>query len=334
MSLNQHFISRARRQPARIVFPETNDNRILVAAAEIAERGIADPILIGNEEKIRTTADELELNQTSLEIRSNQDSNSLAKYAELYLESRNIKPAIARRLVNKPLSFGGMMVRAGDADGMVAGVATATASVIQAASLTIGFHPDLSTPSSFFIMLIPEFNGQTEVPLIFADCAVNIDPDYRELAEIAVASGRNAQALLGIEPRIAMLSFATKGSANHTRIDKVRRAVELASDLEPGLLFDGELQGDAALIARVAAKKVQESPVAGAANVLIFPDLDSGNIAYKLVQYLGGAQAIGPILQGFAKPVNDMSRGASVEDLIAVTAITSLQAQNSNGKYS
>ncbi|NQT97703.1 MAG: phosphate acetyltransferase [Candidatus Marinimicrobia bacterium] len=334
MSLIQHFISRARRQPARIVFPETADNRILIAAAKTAEMGIADPILIGNEEKIRITANELELNLTSLEIRSNQDPDSLDKYAELYRESRNIKSAIARRLVSKPLSFGGMMVKAGDADGMIAGVVTATATVIQAASLTIGFQPGMSTPSSFFIMIIPDYYGQLDYPMIFADCAVNVDPNLQELAEIAIASGYNARALLDVDPKIALLSFATQGSANHALVDKVRAATRIAREAAPDLKIDGEIQGDAAIVPDVAAKKMKDSVVAGSANVLIFPNLDAGNIAYKLVQYLAGSKAIGPILQGFAKPVNDLSRGASVEDLIAVTAITSIQAQNSNVNYS
>jgi len=209
---------------------------------------------------------------------------------------------------------------------MVGGIANATASMIQAATLTIGFQPGINTPSSFFVMIIPSFRGEENVPIIFADCAVNIQPDARQLAEIGVASARNTRCLLGIEPRVAFLSFSTKGSANHADADKVIEAVKIAREIEPSCLMDGELQGDAALIPSVAAKKVKESSVAGRANVLIFPDLDAGNIAYKLVQWLGGARAIGPILQGFAKPVSDLSRGASVDDVVGVTAITSVQA--------
>jgi len=219
-----------------------------------------------------------------------------------------------------------MMVHVGDADGMVAGVASATASVLQAASLTIGFGQGLSTPSSFFIMAIPGTETRPEAPLIFADCAVNIAPSPQQLAEIAVASGTNAQTLLGIEPRVAFLSFSTRGSANHRDVTKVTEALRIAREMRPDLKMDGELQGDAALSPRVAAKKVNASEVAGRANVLIFPDLDAANIAYKLVQQLGGATAIGPVMQGFAKPVNDLSRGASVEDIVAVTAITVVQA--------
>ncbi len=324
----QNFEFIARKNPARIVYPEAQDDRILTAAVRAAETGIARPVLVGQEESVRSRAKQLSLNAAAVEIVDNTIDSELDRYAELYVQNRAVKTSIARRLIKKPLSFGGMMVKAGDADGMVAGVASATAAVIQAASLTIGFQPGISTPSSFFIMVLPEFAGQSNYPLIFADCAVNIDPSEQELAEIAVVSAANARTLLGVEPRVALLSFATKGSANHARVDKVKNALTIARTMAPDVLIDGELQGDAALVAAVAAKKVKESSVAGAANVLIFPDLDAGNIAYKLVQYLGKAKAIGPILQGFARPVNDMSRGASVEDLLAVTAITSVQAQN------
>ncbi len=324
----QDFKEIARRKPARIVFPEAQDDRILLAADMVAKEGIARPVLIGQEESVRSRAAELKLDFSGVEINDNTEDAVLDKYAELYVQNRTVKTSIARRLVKKPLSFGGMMVKSGAADGMIAGVASATAAVIQAASLTIGFQPGISTPSSFFIMVLPEFAGQSDYPLVFADCAVNIDPSDKELAEIAVVSAANAKVLLGVEPQVALLSFASKGSANHARVDKIKSALAFSREMAPELSIDGELQGDAALIEAVAAKKVKESPVAGKANVLIFPDLDSGNIAYKLVQYLAGAKAIGPILQGFAHPVNDMSRGASVEDLVAVSAITSVQAQS------
>ncbi|MFH1851155.1 MAG: phosphate acetyltransferase [Candidatus Neomarinimicrobiota bacterium] len=327
MELIQQFIQTAKSAPARIVFPESQDERILRAASLAAQMGIAIPVLLGQETVIRGKAHALGLDFSAIKIVDPDNDAMLDRYADLYIRSRDVKLSIARRLVKKPLSFGGMMVKAGDAEGMVAGVASATASVIQAASLTIGFRPGMSTPSSFFIMIVPQYNGIKNYPLIFADCAVNIDPSARELAEIALASGANARALLNVQPRIAFLSFATKGSANHARVDKVRTAVVLARELDSVFEIDGELQGDAALVPAVAVKKVKESTVAGSANVLVFPDLDSGNIAYKLVQYLAGAKAIGPILQGFASPVNDMSRGASVDDLIAVTAITSIQAK-------
>lgn len=256
-----------------------------------------------------------------------EQEEKLAYFADMYATSRDMKLAIAKKMVKKPLAFGGMMVKSGEADGMVAGVATATAFVIQIASLTIGLKEGFTKPSSFFIMVVPEFAGEKDKVFIFADCAVAVSPSAQELAEIGVAAGLNAKALLDLEPRIAFLSFSTKGSANHADVDKVVQAVEIAKILNPDLAIDGELQGDAAIVPRVAAKKVKESHVAGSANVLVFPDLDSGNINYKLVQYLAHAKAYGPIMQGFAKPVNDMSRGATVDDLVAVAAITAVQAK-------
>lgn len=326
MDLTQSFIEKAKQNPARIVYPEGKDARIVTAAAKAAEMGIAKPIIVGEPEDVAVRAKENGVYLDGVKVISPKTPADVERYAKLYSETRNIREAIAVKLVRKPLSFGGMMVNAGDADGMVGGVDSATATVIQTSSLTVGFAEGISTPSSFFIMILPEFSGEKNKPILFADCAVNIQPNARQLAEIGVATGHNARALLGMEPKIAFLSFSTKGSASHEDIDKVAEAVKIAKEIAPEFDIDGELQGDAALVERVGKKKAKDSSVAGNANVLVFPDLDAGNICYKLVQYLGNAVALGPVLQGFAKPVNDMSRGASVDDLIGVTAITSVQA--------
>lgn len=327
MNIIDQFTATAQKNPARIVYPEASDPRILKAVVQVQELKIARPILIGNPEQIRTVAKEHHCDLGSIEIIDSKNDSRLETYSQIYADKRSLRQAIAQKLVRKPLSFGGMMVSQGAADGMVAGVATATSIVIQTATLTVGFQEGLSTPSSFFIMIIPEFQGEKDKIFLFADSAVNIQPTAQQLAEIAIASGTNARALLGINPKIAFLSFSTKGSAGHEDADKVLEALDIAKKIKPEFDMDGELQLDAAIVPSVAAKKVKESTVAGQANVLIFPDLDSGNIGYKLVQYMANAKAIGPILQGFAKPVNDMSRGASVDDLIAVTAITSVQAR-------
>ncbi len=327
MDIVQKFIQKAQNNPARLVYPEATDPRILEAVTKVRDLGIAKPILVGNSTEILKVADEQKLSLSGIDIIDNKLDARLETFTQVYAQKREMRAAIARKLVQKPLSFGGMMVSQGDADGMVAGVATATSIVIQTATLTVGFQEGLSTPSSFFIMIIPAFQGEQDKVFIFADSAVNIQPTAQQLAEIAIASGTNAKALLGIEPKIAFLSFSTHGSAGHADADKVTEALELARKINPDFAMDGELQLDAAIIPKVAAKKVQASSVAGQANVLIFPDLDAGNIGYKLVQYMANAKAIGPILQGFAKPVNDMSRGASVDDLIAVSAITSVQAK-------
>ena len=327
MSVVDKFIARAKDNPARIVYPEATDPRILQAVVQVKEQGIATPILIGSPGQVQEIARDHNCSISGIEIIDSKTDARLDDYAQAYATNRDLREAIAKKLVRKPLSFGGMMVNQGAADGMVAGVATATSIVIQTATLTVGFQEGLSTPSSFVIMIIPEFQEKRDKIFLFADSAVNIQPSAQQLAEIAIASGTNARALLGIDPKIAFLSFSTKGSAGHADADKVIEALAIARNINPEFDMDGELQLDASIIPSVASKKVQESSVAGEANVLVFPDLDAGNIGYKLVQYMANAKAIGPILQGFAKPVNDMSRGASVDDLIAVSAITSVQAK-------
>jgi len=251
-----------------------------------------------------------------------RDPKLLARYAAEYRKARpDVFEKVAARVVRKQLVFAGAAVAAGDADCMVAGAANATAGVISAAVLTIGLARGIKVPSSFFLMAFPDFLGRGPRVLVYADCGVNVQPSAEELADIAIASARSGAALLGEKPCVAMLSFSTKGSGTHPDADKVIAATELVRKKAPEIAVDGELQADSAIIERVAKRKCPESPVAGRANVLVFPDLDAGNIAYKLSQYLGGARAYGPILQGFRKPCSDLSRGASVEDIVGAAAI-------------
>jgi len=327
MSIVDKFKSAARRKNLSVALPDGNDARTLRAAAILTAEGIAKPIVLGKADEIAALAATAGVDLDGIMIVDPAKSDRIEEYAVKYREKRdNVSVAIARRIVRKPLYYGGCMVAVGDADAMVAGADSSTATVIQAGALTVGLAPGIATPSSFFLMILPNFHGEKDKGFIFADCAVNVDPTPEELAEIALASATSCEKLLSQEPRVAMISFSTCGSASHKRVTRVKEALQIAAEREPHLAIDGEFQVDSAIVPAVAAKKVKgHSRVAGKANVLVFPDLDTGNAAYKLTQHMGGAMAIGPFFQGFAKPISDLSRGASVEDIVSTVAITLAQ---------
>lgn len=315
-----------------VVLPESYDERMLFAAEKIAAEGLAKIVLLGNPEKVKEDAAAKGVDLAGVEILDPCTSPKLDSYVENLVEIRKKKGLTAedaRKLLTAPdnLYYAGLMVRLGDAGGCVAGATSTTGNVLRAAIQTIGTSPGMKTVSSFFIMITKDAKFGEDGIVLFADCAVNPNPDSQALAEIAVSTARNCKSFLDVDARVAMLSFSTKGSASHPDIDKVTKALEIAKQIAPELQIDGELQADAALIPSIGEKKAPGSAVAGKANVVVFPDLDAGNIGYKLTERIGGAEAVGPIIQGLAKPVNDLSRGCSVTDVVGTVAITAIQAQ-------
>jgi len=332
MHLVDQIKANARANLQTVVLPEGYDDRMVEASARIVADNLAKIVLLGNPATLNAKAVELGISLAGVTIVEPKSSDLLDSYAAELVELRKKKglsreAAIELLTAEDNLYFAAMMVRKEDAGGAVAGAANTTGDVLRAAFQVVGTAPGMNTVSSVFLMVTktPDFgeNGT----LCFADCAVNPNPDAQALAEIAVSTAASCKSFLGVDARVAMLSFSTKGSAKHSDCDKVLKALEIAKELAPNLAIDGELQADAALIPKVGDKKAPGSNVAGQANTLVFPDLDSGNIGYKLVERLAGAEAVGPIIQGLAKPVNDLSRGCSVDDIVSVSAITAVQAQ-------
>jgi phosphate acetyltransferase len=330
MKISQLIREKAKKNPKIIVLPEGEEPRMIKAAETIINEGLASLILLGREENIKSKARELGIDLSNkIQIINPKDSKKLKEYADSYYQLRKNKGVSSEeafQLLENPLYFGALMVYHDDADGLVAGSINATGDVFRPALQTIKTAPGINIVSSSFIMVIPDCPYGEKGVMVFADCALNPEPNAEQLADVAIASAATGKALVGFEPRVAMLSFSTRGSGKHPLVDKVIEATKIAKEKKPELLIDGELQADAALIPSIGERKAPNSKIAGKANVLIFPDLHSGNIAYKLIERLAKAKAIGPISQGMRKPVNDLSRGCSVEDIVNVVAITVLQA--------
>ena len=331
MSLMDQVKAKAKADVKQILLPEGPEERTVQAAAKITKEGIAKVTLLGNRDEIEASAKKLNVSLNGVSIVDPLTDPDLEKYTELFYELRKEKGVDmekAKKTMKNPLFFAAMMTREGRGDGMVAGALCTTGDTLRPGLQIVKMAKGISVVSSCFIMEVPNKAYGDNGVLVFGDCAVNPCPTAEQLAAIAISTAATAKALCGIEPRVAMLSFSTKGSAKHELVDKVTEAARIAKELAPDLMLDGDLQADAALVDKVGQLKSPGSPVAGKANVLIFPDLQAGNIGYKLVQRLAGAEAVGPICQGFKYPINDLSRGCSVDDIVSVVAITAVQAQN------
>lgn len=331
MSVLQRIVEKAKTEPKRIVLCEADDARVLAAAVRASKDRTAVVTLVGNPDTAREIASQHQLDLTGLDIVDPADSPQRDRYARALLklrEKKGMTPEQANQAILQPLCFANVMLHLGDADGSVAGAVHTTADVVRTALQVVGGKAGAgSIVSSFFLMIFEHDHHPTKGGMIFSDCGLVIDPDATQLARIAMDSAKSAQALLGEEARIAMLSFSTQGSAQHANVSKVQAATQKVRDAAPELLIDGEVQLDAAIIPAIASRKLAHSNVKGHANVLIFPDLNAGNIGYKLAERLGGAIAIGPLLQGLNKPANDLSRGCSADDVYNVIAVTCVQAQ-------
>ncbi len=323
------ILTAARNQPKRIVLSEGEDPRIAEAAARAQKDGIAHPVLIGKPSVIAERLSEIGESATDFEIIDPTAAPQSRTYTDAYYalrQHKGVTPEAAMQAMQSPLGFAAMMVRQHDVDGTVGGALHATADTVRAALQIIGRAAGTKTVSSFFLMMLCEPHHTKKGGFVFADCGLVVEPTVEELAEIAISSGQSFNGLLGEEPRIAMLSFSTHGSAQHERVNLVAEATKRVKDARPNLIVDGDLQFDTAFVPAVSAAKAPASPLKGDANVLIFPNLEAGNIGYKIAERIGGAKAIGPILQGLAKPANDLSRGCSAQDVYSLIAITAVQA--------